>query len=154
MAYFPRGAATRAIRFHTQNRISIPCPIMARYQWKQLCITLEKYYLSSNHKADLLKNSFSSRWLFKMKANGIWLRRYSSFGRRAKRFESLRGGGIIILGTVLFVDVLKMKFLVFLLFRSQPCKRTQSISNLAVLKLHIESILIRILKFNSSSCIT
>lgn len=54
----------------------------------------------------------------------------------------------------LFVDVLKMKFLVFLLFRSKPCKRTQSISNLAVLKLHIESILIRILKFNSSSCIT
>jgi len=59
-----------------------------------------------------LKNSFSSRWLFKMKANGIWLRRYSSFGRRAKRFESYRGG-IMILGTVCLSTSWKWNFLSF-----------------------------------------
>lgn len=136
---FSSRSGNASHQFHTQNRTSIPCQIMARYQWKQLCITLEKYYSLIKQKADLLKNSFSSRWLFKVKANGTRLRRYSSFGRRANRFKSYRRG-IIIYRHRLFVGVLKMKFLVFLLFRSKPFKRTQSISNLAVLKLHIESI--------------
>ena len=112
---FSSRSSNASHQFHTQNRTSIPCQIMARYQWKQLCITLEKYYLLRKHKADLLKNSFSSRWLFKMKANGIWLRRYSSFGRRAKRFESYRGG-IIILGTACLSTSWKWNFLSFYCF--------------------------------------
>ena len=52
----------------------------------------------------------------------------------------------------LFVDGFENEiFLVLLLFRSKPFKRTQNISNLLVLKLLIESVLIGILKFDSSS---